>query len=621
MLRSLLLTIWILFSGMASLFAQPLTEWQKTLGGTADDQLSKVLLTSDGGYLLGGYSTTGIEREKTKAGRGNYDFWLIKLSADSTVLWDKAFGGTGRDVLMDMQRTMDGGFILGGYSDSGIENEKSEASRGDIDYWIIKLDADGTKEWDKTIGGTSHDTLRTIRQTGDGGYILAGTSNSPAGGDKSDGLIGSDAEKGTNTWLVKVSSTGTKLWDKTLGSGPYEQLSCLALTSDEGFIIGIDQSGFEKISGEFDVLKVSSTGEVQWEKKYGRQGLHVIRVIQQTSDGGYIMGGMSTEFVNQNGYVEADGEILKVDSKGNVIWGWTLSALDNFTHEYDAITDLVQTSDGGYLFCGSVGGSGGPFRSGSKGGQDYWVAKLAYTGNYMWTKTIGGIADDYLQSIVQTPDGGFLLGGYSRSPKGRQKTESSEDPQLEYDYWVVKLAEESILPVTLTHFNVQKENSGALISWQTTSETRSDRFEVEHSQNGKAWNRIAVLNAKGESEAVLSYQFTHLNPVNGDNYYRLKMVDTDGSFTHSKIAQINFYLDFNVSIYPNPAVGTIHLKVTDWAKVKGVQMLTSQGKILYSSGSMPQKEISTKAFKLGLYFIKMTFNDGTETTRKIVAGQ
>jgi hypothetical protein len=118
-----------------------------------------------------------------------------------------------------------------------------------------------------------------------------------------------------------------------------------------------------------------------------------------------------------------------------------------------------------------------------------------------------------------------------------------------------------------------------------------------------------------------SYQFNHTNPVNGENYYRLKMIDTEDSFTYSKIEQVKLYLGFEVLVYPNPVTESIHLQAPDWPKVRSVQILNNQGKRLYSSGEKPVQEVSVKVFKSGLHFFRLTFADGTEITRKLAVGQ
>jgi hypothetical protein len=177
-----------------ALFAQtpPPKQWDKRFGGTDWDELWSIQQTTDGGYILGGYSNSGIGDDKTEDSRGIDDYWVVKTDATGNKQWDKRFGGTDYDELLSIQQTKDGGYILGGQSSSGIGGDKTEDSRGGEDYWIVKTDADGNKQWDKRFGGTDDDRLYSIQQTKDGGYILGGESISGIGGDKTEDRRGDE---------------------------------------------------------------------------------------------------------------------------------------------------------------------------------------------------------------------------------------------------------------------------------------------------------------------------------------------------------------------------------------------------------------------------------------------
>ena len=147
----------ILFLISFHLNAQLIKKWDKTFGGDTTESLSSLQQTTDGGYILGGTSYSGISGDKTQASRGDMDYWIVKTDANGIKQWDKTFGGDGDDGLFSLQQTIDGGYILGGYSNSGIGGDKTQASRGDYDYWIVKTDANGMKQWDKTFGGDTLD--------------------------------------------------------------------------------------------------------------------------------------------------------------------------------------------------------------------------------------------------------------------------------------------------------------------------------------------------------------------------------------------------------------------------------------------------------------------------------
>jgi hypothetical protein len=218
--------------GVVKLSATGTIEWQNTIGGSSADYLQSIQQTTDGGYILGGYSASGISGDKTEASQG-YDYWVVKLTTTGTIEWQNTIGGNYDDQLQSIQQTIDGGYILGGSSQSGISGDKTEASQGSVDYWVVKLTTTGTIEWQNTIGGSSTDYLQSIKQTTDGGYILGGYSNSDISGDKT------EASQGIyDYWVVKLSTTGTIEWQNTIGGYYDDQLQSIQQTTDGGYILG-----------------------------------------------------------------------------------------------------------------------------------------------------------------------------------------------------------------------------------------------------------------------------------------------------------------------------------------------------------------------------------------------
>ncbi|MFO0484472.1 MAG: T9SS C-terminal target domain-containing protein, partial [Sphingobacteriia bacterium] len=215
--RLTLLALLLLNSVLSTAHAQPTIEWDRTLGGSGTDFLADFWLTADGGYILGGSSQSNTSGEKSEDGRGDWDVWVMKLNADRTIQWQRTLGGNKYDALCDFYQTVDGGYILGGTSSSNVSGEKTENSRGGSDYWVIKLSATGTIEWQKTLGGSANDALYPVRQTSDGGYILGGESISNSSGEKTQNSRG-----GYDYWVVKLSATGNIEWDRTLGGSEWD---------------------------------------------------------------------------------------------------------------------------------------------------------------------------------------------------------------------------------------------------------------------------------------------------------------------------------------------------------------------------------------------------------------
>jgi gliding motility-associated-like protein len=354
--------------------------WQKTIGGNNFDHLTSGKETKDGGYILGGYSSSGISGEKTQSSRGADDYWIVKLDANRNVIWDKTFGGTGMDRLTSIIQTDDGGYLLGGSSDSNISGEKTENSRGSLDMWIIKTDSSGNIMWQKTFGGSSSDWVQSMVKTPDGGYLLAGSSHSNISGDKTQNSRGAG-----DYWVLKIDSLGAIVWQKTIGGNNGDYAKSIIATSDGNYLIAGDS--FSTISGEKTenkinnsddawLLKLNKDGQILWQKVIGGDDTEILADIRMTSDNGFILGIMS--------YSGISGHKTEV----------------------------------------------------SRGERDYWIVKLDSTGKFEWDKTIGGDSFDQTQSIVQAKDGGYVTLGWSQSNISGDKTENKSGLQ---DFWVVKL--------------------------------------------------------------------------------------------------------------------------------------------------------------------------------------
>jgi hypothetical protein len=296
----------------------------------------------------------------------------------------------------------------------------------------VKTDASGNIQWQNTIGGSGDDAPWSIRQTTDGGYILGGLSDSPISGDKTENGNG-----GLDYWIVKTDANGNIQWQNTIG-GSYD---------DE------------------------------------------IYSIQQTTDGGYILGGFSSSPISGDKTENSNGSddywIVKTDESGNIQWQNTIGG--NIT---DQLTSIQQTNDGGYILGGySASPISGDKTENSNGGPDYWTVKTDASGNIQWQSTIGGSDDDRLRSIQQTTDGGYILGGYSDSNISGDKTENSNGG---FDYWIVKLAPDN------TGVMEQVPINGALLSLAPNPVST----QLSVTSTGASITSIAILNALGENIRV-----------------------------------------------------------------------------------------------------------------------
>jgi len=437
-------------------FAQPIIKAQKDMGGRNFDFFTSMVLTKDGGRIVGGYSRSNISGQKTDSSRGGFDYWIVKLDSANKIEFDKTIGGSKDDILTSLQKTSDVGYILGGYSNSNISGEKTQNMKGGLDYWIVKLDATGNIQFDKTIGGNGNDDLTAMQQTSDGGYILGGYSFSSKSGNKSENGRGF-----ADYWVVKLDRNGNFQWDKTVGGNNEDFFTSLQQTTDGGYILGGES--FSDISGEksennhgsdqfsdFWIVKLDSIGNIQFDKTIGGNSTDNLDALQQTSDGGYILGGHSFSDISgdktensRGSFGEADYWIVKLNSRGNIIFDKTYGGSD-----LDILTSIQQTNDGGYILGGRSFSNISFEKSENTRGindDDYWIVKVDFKGNKQFDKTIGGTDFDECYSIKETGKNRYLAGGWSLSNATGDKTSKSRG---ERDYWLVDILFKTASPRT-----------------------------------------------------------------------------------------------------------------------------------------------------------------------------
>ncbi len=303
-------------------------EWERTFGGSEDDWGYSVQQTRDGGYILLGGSY----------GTGDGDFWLIKTDAQGNKEWERTFGGSDIDWGWSVQQITDGGYILLGYTES--------YGTGKEDVWLIKTDAYGNKEWDRTFGGSEDDRGTSVQQTKDAGYILLGTT----------WLYGTG--KG-DFWLIKTDSQGNKEWDRTFGGSDWDGGTSVQQTADGGYILLGDTASYGAGSADFWLIKTDAYGNKEWERTFGGSETEWGGSVQQTEDGGYILRGYTYSY----GAGSADFWLIKTDAQGNKQWAKTFGG-----SETEWGSSVQQTEDGGYILLGCTASYGA-------GELDFWLIK------------------------------------------------------------------------------------------------------------------------------------------------------------------------------------------------------------------------------------------------------
>ncbi|RAJ93000.1 hypothetical protein LX87_04512 [Larkinella arboricola] len=244
---------------------------RKTLGGSGDDYLTAVATGTDRGLLVGGYSNSSFSQYKSEPCRGSMDYYIVKLSAGGMVQWNRTLGGSKQDVLSSIVATSDGGFLLAGSSASPAGGDKTQNSQGGLDYWVVKIDAKGNKQWDKTIGGPNDDHLTSLVATNDGGFLLGGYSLSGLGGDKSRPGNGRQ-----DVWFVKIDANGRKLWDKSFGGDGADMIAenSIVKTADGGFVLGgythIENDPYQGALNLCWVYRIDANGNEVWLQGLGQ---------------------------------------------------------------------------------------------------------------------------------------------------------------------------------------------------------------------------------------------------------------------------------------------------------------------------------------------------------------
>ena len=350
-------------------------QWQKTYGGSKDDQGQQVIQTSDGGYAITGYAMS--DDGDGSNNQGFHDNWILRLDASGNVLWEKSFGFSGHDHSYDLVETVDRGFFFSGFLDvtssngEGSTEKSSFTAHGVGEFWGTKIDGSGNLEWRKFFGGTNNDRSFGVVNAHDGGYILVGAS-------ESDDFDISNSKGSYDFWVVKVDKNGNFVWESSFGGTGIEQAQDILAVPDGGYVIVgntfSSDTQVTKNNGQSDVwlIKIDDNGQLLWEKSFGGSGFEAAHSVRPTQDEGLLVCGNSKSFngdVTEN-FGENDIWVFKTDTSGNLQWEKSFGGL-SLDFGYDAL----ETADGTVVLIGETTSQDFPEIQ-FKGGMDMVVLKL-----------------------------------------------------------------------------------------------------------------------------------------------------------------------------------------------------------------------------------------------------
>jgi len=433
--------------------------WNKTFAGDFSSRANSVQQTSDGGYIATGWKGYGMTYPSGFVDTVIFEFaaaYLLKTDANGNRVWEKSFGGLGMPACSgydniictlnqnntsgwltetmghSVRQTSDGGYIITGmYHTAKIHNKTSSIDHKLFDYdkgdevFLVKTDANGNMQWNKTFGEYWQERGYSAQQTSDGGYIIVGSTTSYGVCPYCAKEMGQSAPE--DIYLIKTDSDGNKLWDKVIGGVHTDIGYSVQQTSDGGYIIGgmtAPLSGNEMtvpLSGneveDVYLLKTDSNGNKLWEKTFGRiDRSEAGYSVQQTNDGGYVIvgetvwSGTSSLSIISGGYEGSDDVyLIKTDTNGGKIWEKEFGE-----DEMDRGFSVQQTSDGGYIIAGETGALGAeltPVSTVAHHFQSTYLIKTDLNGDKIWQRTFKSTG---ATSVQQTSDGGYIIAGGKR---------------------------------------------------------------------------------------------------------------------------------------------------------------------------------------------------------------
>ncbi|MBC8048367.1 MAG: T9SS type A sorting domain-containing protein [Fimbriimonadaceae bacterium] len=416
--------------------AQTSIYWDRSIGGSNNDLAYEMLPTPDGNYLLVGI--TDSDDDDISVTNGQQDIWVVKLSADSTILWEKTYGGTVNDYSKAMIAADDGGYVIAGSTNSN--DGDVSGNNGGRDAWVIKIDADGNLLWQNAMGGDADEILNGIIRTSDGGYLCIGNALS-----SNDDITGNHGVN--DMWVIKLDAFGEIEWQKNYG-GTAGDFGFDIMEVADGYVgVGYTYSNNVDVSGhhsdsttaDYWVLKIDFDGDILWQKSLGGDATDFATQIIESTAGNYLIGGNA---FSDNGDVsghygattETDIWLVELDADGNIVND------KNFGGTYsDEVYDIKIDLDGGYILAGNSESDDLDVNDhhGSTSSPDVYILKITDSYDFVWSRSYGGINDDLSRSIYPYGENYYIVAAYTKSISGDISYHHGTGPN--YDFWILNL--------------------------------------------------------------------------------------------------------------------------------------------------------------------------------------
>jgi hypothetical protein len=408
-----------------STYAQEVV-WQKDIKSSTQDFLSQVTTTIDQQYLVTGSSIQSKKLSTDTKQNNGYDFHLVKLNQQGEEVWEKFFAGQNHDFLSATVNTQEGGFLLAGTSYSSKGLDKKDDSKGGSDIWLIRINEFGDELWQKTIGGSSDEEARSVIQTMDLGFFVAGNIQNAAKGYGSKDVL-----------IIRLDKNGKELSQLILGGKGLDEVEKMVPTKDGGALLGVysrsSAGGSKKTEnygeGDYWIIKLSKEGKVEWEKNYGGKGDDHVRTLALTSTG-YLIGGESRSERSGNksaGLEEGtDLWLISLDERGEELWQKSynfknrdvLMGMSVITKSQEERAKNKDVSTG--ILLGGYTQAEGRIETDD---ETFWMLYVDQNGNEQWRKHVKGKSskrEERLSDIKLNRDGSIILAGTSAEELGKE---------------------------------------------------------------------------------------------------------------------------------------------------------------------------------------------------------